>query len=86
MLKKRKDVKRSWPYHSFGDKELKFNYFKLKLAYMSNEIDKKLFEQIFRHILEKLANKLINATNKEQNQIIVENIEINFMNNKKVNM
>ena len=53
---------------------------------MSNEIDKKLFEQIFCHILEKLANKLINATNKEQNQIIVENIEINFMNNKKVKM
>ena len=44
LLKKRKDVKRFWPYHSFGDKELKFNYFKLKLAYMSNEIDKKLFE------------------------------------------
>ena len=56
---------------------------------MSNEIDKKLFEQIFSHILEKLANKLKTTTNKEQNQIIVENIDqigINFMNNKKVNM
>ena len=38
---------------------------------MSNEIDEKLFEQIFGHTLIKLADKLINATNKEENQIIV---------------
>ena len=44
---------------------------------MSNEIDKKLFEEIFGHILETLANKLINTTNKEENQIIVKNIEKN---------
>ena len=44
---------------------------------MSNEIDKKLFEQIFGHTLIKLANKLINTTNKEENQIIVKNIEKN---------
>ena len=44
---------------------------------MSNEIDKKWFEQIFSHILETLANKLINTTNKEQNQIIVNNINKN---------
>ena len=42
---------------------------------MSNEIDKKLSEQIFGHALETLANKLINTTNKEENQIIVRNIE-----------
>ena len=50
---------------------------------MSNEIDKKLFEQIFGHTLIKLADKLINTTNKEENQIIVKNIEkkikINFL-------
>ena len=44
---------------------------------MSNEIDKKLFEQTFGHILIKLADKLINTTNKEENQIIVKNIEKN---------
>ena len=44
---------------------------------MSNEIDKKLFKQIFGHTLETLANKLINTTNKEENQIIVNNIEKN---------
>ena len=42
---------------------------------MSNEIDKKLFEQIFGHTLIKLADKLINTTNKEENQIIVKNID-----------
>ena len=44
---------------------------------MSNDIDEKLFEQIFGHILIKLADKLINATNKEENQIIVKNINKN---------
>ena len=44
---------------------------------MSNIIDKKLFEQIFGHTIEKLANKLINTINKEENQIIVNNISEN---------
>ena len=44
---------------------------------MSNEIDEKLFEKIFGHTLIKLADKLINTTNKEENQIIVNNIEKN---------
>ena len=44
---------------------------------MSNEIDEDLFEQIFSHTLTKLADKLINTTNKEENQIIVNNINKN---------
>ena len=44
---------------------------------MSNIIDKKLFEQIFGHALIKLADKLINTTNKKENQIIVKNINKN---------
>ena len=63
--------------NDFDDKELKFKIFKLKLAHLSNEIDEKLFEQIFGHTLIKLADKLINTTNKEENQIIVKNIEKN---------
>ena len=76
-LKKREDLKGFWPYNDFGDKELKSKYFKIELADMSNEIDKKLFEQIFGHTLIKLADKLINTTNKEENQIIVKNINKN---------
>ena len=44
---------------------------------MSNDIDEKLFEQMFGHTLIKLADKLINTTNKEENQIIVKNINKN---------
>ena len=47
---------------------------------MSNEIDKKLFKQIFGHTLETLANKLINTKNKEENQIIVKNTNKNEEN------
>ena len=44
---------------------------------MSNEIDEKLFEQTFGHTLIKLVNKLINTTNKEENQKIIKNINKN---------
>ena len=44
---------------------------------MANIIGEKLFEQIFGHKFETLANKLINTTNKEENQIIVRNINKN---------
>ena len=41
---------------------------------MLNEIDEKLFKQIFDHTLIKLTDNLINTTNKEENQMIVKNI------------
>ena len=76
-LKKFEDLKGNLPYNDYDDKELKSKYFKIELPDMSNEIDKKLFEQIFGHALIKLADKLINTTNKEENQIIVKNIDKN---------
>ena len=63
--------------NDFGDKESKSNIFKLNLAHLSNEIDEDFFEQIFDHEFEALANKLINTTKKEENQIVVKNIEKN---------
>ena len=45
---------------------------------MSNDIDEKLFEQIFGHTLIKLANKVINTKNKEEYKIIVKNINKNI--------
>ena len=81
MIKKIKNLNDYYYYYyyynvnDFGDKELKFKIFKLKLAHLSNEIDEDLFEQIFDHKFETLANKLINTTDKEENQIIVKNIE-----------
>ena len=40
---------------------LKSKYFEIELADMSNDIDEKLFEQVFGHTLEILVNKLINT-------------------------
>ena len=40
-------------------------------------IDKKIFKQIFGHAFETLVKKLLNTTNKEENQIIVNDISKN---------
>ena len=56
------------------DKELNLKIFKLKFAYISNDIDEKLFEEVFGHTFVTLVNKLINATNREENEIIINNI------------
>ena len=60
--------------NDYGDKELQFKIFKLKFAYLSNIIFEKIIKRIFAHAFETLANKLINTTNKEENQIIINNI------------
>ena len=44
---------------------------------MLNVIHGKLFEQIFGHALQILANKLINTIKKEENQITVNNLNKN---------
>ena len=66
-IKKVENLNEYWFTNDFGDKELKFKIFKLRLAPLSNIIDKKLFKQIFGHTFETLANKLTNTTNKEEN-------------------
>ena len=79
-LRKVENITEYCHYECYGDKELKFKYFKIELAHSSNIIDEKLFEQIFGHKFETLTSKLINTTNKEETQTIVNNIEkINFM-------
>ena len=85
-LKKVENLDDYYSINDFDDKELKCKFFKLKLAHLSNIIDIKLFKQTFGHTFEALANKLINTTNKKENQIIVKNIKANkkkFPNKKK---
>ena len=77
IVKKLETLKGYWSYKVFGDKEIKSKYFEIELADISNEVDEKLFEQIFGHTLIKLADKLINTIDKEENQKIVKNIEKN---------
>ena len=75
-IKKVENLEEYYFINDSGDKELKFKIFKWRLAHMSNEIDKDLFAQIFDHKFE-TANKLIDTTNKEENQITLKNIEKN---------
>ena len=77
LTRKIQDLEEYWNSEDYGDEEWKFRYFKLKLAYFSNVSDKNLYKQIFDHTLEILANKLIKTTNKEKNQIIINNINKN---------
>ena len=72
-----KNLDEYYDMHDYDNKELKSKIFKLQIAHLSNIINEKLFEQIFGHTLIKLADKLINTTNKEENQIIIKNIEKN---------
>ena len=52
MLEKVENLEENWYSDDYGDKELKSKYFKLKLKCISNEIEKKLFKQIFGRTLE----------------------------------
>ena len=76
-IRKVENINEHYFMEGYGNKELEFKIFKLRLAHLSNIIDEKLFKQIFGHTFETLANKLINTTNKEENQIIVHNINEN---------
>ena len=51
--------------------------FKLKFACTFNDVDDNLFEEIFGLTSVKLADKLINITSKEENQMSINDIEIN---------
>ena len=59
------------------DKNLNLKIFKLRVAYISKDIDEKLFEEIFGHTFVTLANKLINTTIKKENRIIINDIKKN---------
>ena len=78
LLRKIDYLKEYWHMcYYYDNKELNLKIFMLKFAYISEDIDEELFEEVFGHTLAALANKLINATNKEENQIIVNHIKKN---------
>ena len=57
------------------NKEINLRLFKLKLAHIFNDVDDNLFTEIFGFTSVELADKLINTTSKEDNQMIVDNIK-----------
>ena len=59
------------------NKKLNFKIFKPKIAHISNDVDEQLFEEIFGHKYVALADKLLNTTSKEENQIFINDIKKN---------
>ena len=59
------------------NKETNLRLFKLKFAHIFNDVDDNLFKEIFGFTSVKLADKLINTTSKEENQMLINDIEIN---------
>ena len=68
LLKIMDDINTYWNMRYYDDyRELNLKIFKLKYAFLANDLDEKLFEEIFGHTFVTLANKVINITNKEEN-------------------
>ena len=64
-------------YYYEDNKEIKLKLFKSKFAHIFNDVDDNLFKEIFDHTSVKLADKLINITSKEENQMFNNDSEIN---------
>ena len=67
-----------WDMFYYEDnEEINLRLFKLKFAHIFNDVNNDLFKEIFGHTSVKLADKLINTTSKEENQMLINDIEIN---------
>ena len=74
-LKKMDDVSQYWDMNYCDDnKKINFKIFKLKFAQISNDVDEQTFEEVFGHKYVALADKLLNKTSKEENQIFINDI------------
>ena len=58
------------------NKERNLRIFKVKFAHIFNDVDDNLFKEIFGFKSVELADKLINTTSKEDNQMLIDHIEI----------
>ena len=59
------------------NKETNLRLFKLKFAHVFNDVDDNLFKEMFGLTSVKLADKVINTTSKEENQMLINDIEKN---------
>ena len=77
LLKKKGEfLGESWYVGYYHDnKDLNYKIFKAKAAHLPTELDNQFFEQIFGYTFTALVDKLINIIDKEENQIIVDDIE-----------
>ena len=77
LLKGADNICEYWYMKYDCDKQLNLKIFKLKYAYILENLDENLFEEIFDHTFVTLANKLINTISKEENQILINDIKKN---------
>ena len=78
ILKEIPELNDYWYIEYYEDnKEINLRLFKLKLAHILNDVDDNLFKEIFGFTSVELADKLINTTSKEENQMLINDIETN---------
>ena len=76
ILKKIPWLNEYWDaYYYEENKETNLRLFKLKFANIFNDVDDNLFMEIFGCTFVKLTDKLIYATSKEENQMLINDIE-----------
>ena len=59
------------------DKVSNLKILKLKYVHILEDLDEKFFEEIFDHTFATLVNKLMNTRSKEENQMLINDIEEN---------
>ena len=57
------------------NKERNLRIFKVKFAHIFNDVNDNLFKEIYGFKSVELADKLINVTSKEDNQMLIDHIE-----------
>ena len=78
ILKEIPDLNDYWYIEYYEDnKDINLRLFKLKFAYVFNDVDDNLFKEIFGFTSVNLVGKLINTTSKEDNQMLIDLIETN---------
>ena len=78
ILKKIPDLNDYWYIEYYEDnKEINLRLFKLKLENIFNDVDDNLFTGIFGLTSVELADKQINTTIKEENQMLINHVERN---------
>ena len=68
-----------WHIEYYEDKkETNLRLFKLKLSHVLNDVYDDLFKEVFGLTSVELADKLINTTSKEENQMLINDVKTNW--------
>ena len=77
-IKQTSDLNDYWYIKYYEDNnDINLRLFNLKFAHILNDVDDNLFTEIFGFTSVELADKLINTTSKEENQMFINDIKKN---------